>query len=295
DRAEPAAQARVPSGSVVVPEEEVHERVVEPPAAGEDDRRMLAEAEAPPDVEPEHQRGAERGPQAEPVASPRALGLLALQPARADVGEEGALDPREPDLAEREGHGEAMQDREPPFLVQEPEARAGEGIARVSAQLVRAAEYGARRDRAVAEEPVEADGIRAVERGAEVPPEIADQHVVLRGGAARHVLAGHITRRSTREARHEPDRHVVTGSIDRTGVEPQRVVLDEGEVVAREHAVPREVARVRAGVAAEESAVEEVLHVDPAAPLDPETELQAVELAERIAADEVAAVGLLVV
>src|SRR5690606_1112757 len=162
DPADPAAQARGPSGSVVVPEEEGHERVVEPPAAGEDDRRMLAEAEAPPDVEPEHQRGAERGPQAEPVASPRALGLLALQPARADVGEEGALDPREPDFAEREGHGEAMQDREPPFLVQEPEARAGEGIARVSAQLVRAAEYGARRDRAVAEEPVEADGIRAV-------------------------------------------------------------------------------------------------------------------------------------
>src|SRR5690606_10376077 len=100
--------------------------------AREEDRRELTHAEASSDVEPEHEWRAERGPQAEPVAAPGAFGLLALEPARADIAEDRALDPREPDLAEGEGHRQAVQDRESPFLVHEPEPGPGERESRVA-------------------------------------------------------------------------------------------------------------------------------------------------------------------
>src|SRR5690606_11782774 len=284
----------LPGDSEVEAEEEVHERVAEV-AVAEIDGRVGADLEAAADVEAQHERRAEGSAEAEAVAAPRPFRLLVLEPARAGIHEDRARDPGEPDLPEREREGEAVEDGETPFLVDQPDARARQRVAGVSAELVCAAEDGATRDGAVAVEAEQADRVRAVQRRAEIAPVVAEEDVVLRRHAALDLVAAHLTGQRAVEAGDRTRREVEPLAVDGPRRQPERVVLDEGEIVGRQDAFAREIPRVRPWVGPDEAAVEGILGVYAVAVLETEAQLDAVELGERIARQEIAAVGLLLV
>ncbi len=209
--------------------------------------------------------------------------------------EERALDAGEAELPEREREGEAVEDGEPPFLIDQPDAGARERVARVAAELVRAAEDGAAGDGAVAVEAEQSDRVRAEQGGAEIAPVVAEDDVVLGRDAARHLTAADLAGQRAIEAGDEASREVEPFAVDGPRGQPERVVLDVGEIVGREEAFAREVTHVRPGVRPQEAPAEGILDVDAIAALEPEPQLEAAELGERIAREEVASVGLLLV
>src|SRR5690606_25307801 len=96
--------------------------------------------------------------------------------------------------------------------------------------------------------------------------------------------------RFAHEARREPDGNVEALTVDGSGRQPECVVLDVRQVVGREQAGAREVARIIARIAAERALTETVLHVHPVTLLHAELQLDASVSAERVAGNEVGAV-----
>src|SRR5690554_1260446 len=292
-RGAPPGQPFAPSE--IEPEEEVDEGVAEVFVGVEDDGGHLADPEAAADVQAQDERRAEGGTEPEAVAAPGALRLVVLEPARAGVEEDRALDAGEADLAEREREREAVEDGEAPLLVDQPHAGARERVARVAAELVCSAENGAAGDGAIAVEAVQADRVRPEQRGAQVAPVVAEDDVVLRCDAACDLAAADLAGKRAVEARDEARGEVEALAVDGPRGQPERVVLDVGEVVGREEALAREIPQVRSGVGPQEAPTERVVDVHAIAALEPEPQLEAAELGERIAGEEVPAVGLFLV
>src|SRR5690606_26580058 len=262
-------------------EEEVDEGVVEVLAVAEDDGRWLADLEAAADVQAQHERRAEGCAEPEAVAAPGAVRLVVLEPARPGIDEERALDAGEAELPEREREGEAVEDGEPPFLIDQPDAGARERVARVAAELVRAAEDGAAGDGAVAVEAEQPDRVRAEQGGAEVAPVVAEDDVVLRGDAARDLTAADLAGQRAVEARDEAGREVEAFAVDGSCGQPECVVLDVREIVGRQESLAREVTRIRPGVGSDDALIERVFDIDAIAALEAEPQLEATELGER--------------
>src|SRR5690606_10352856 len=250
--------------------EEVDEGVAEVFVGVKDDGGHLADPEAAADVQAQDERRAEGGTEPEAVAAPGALRLMVLEPARAGVEEERALDAGEADLAEREREREAVEDGEPPLLVDQPDAGARERVARVAAKLVCSAEDGAARDGAIAVEAVQADRVRAEPRRAQVGPVVAEDDggpgADPAGDRAAADLAGKRAVEAGDEARGEVEALAVDGPRGQAG----RVVLDVGQIVGGEEALAREIPQVRPGVGPQEAPTERVVDVDAIAALEPE-------------------------
>src|SRR5690606_21863651 len=115
------------------------------------------------------------------------------------------------------------------------------------------------------------------------------------GCTARYGSARHLGWRGACEARDESDGDVEALAVDGAGRNPQRVVLHVRDVVRREDALARQVQRIGTRGAAEDAALERILRVRPVAALQPQLEFYAAELRERIAGQEISAVGDLLV
>src|SRR6266550_9266582 len=129
------------------------------------------------EVEPQHQRRAQRHAQTQTRAAQRAPLRAGGAPGAAQIGEQRALHAGKPSDAERESDRQELGDREAPFAVDEPRTGAGDvAVNGVAAQGPGAADIdrpGAIATGVVAE-PAQGDG--AAERRAEIASPIAGDH-----------------------------------------------------------------------------------------------------------------------
>src|SRR2546429_1674376 len=142
-RASPAGQAKRVAGSIVKPEEEVHEARAAAPR-GERIAGDVAGMEAVAEIEPQDERRSERHAQPQSRAAERAAVERRRGGGAPQIAEQRALHTREPRHAEREADREEVGDRETPLRVEEPGARARHvAVARIAAQPPRAADVHA--------------------------------------------------------------------------------------------------------------------------------------------------------
>src|SRR5258705_647752 len=197
-------------------------------------------------------------PETQTEASPGTRYRFEFLPRVAGIAEDGALDARQVQPAERDTEHEVVEEGETILEVREIEARAVDAAARIAAQRVRAAHDEALRIGAVRDPALKPHRERRPLAHAHIAAEIGAQREILR--VARVPVRGDRTGQ------------VVALAVAWAGGEPERVVADEGEGMAREEALA-----VRAVLA-------QLLVVVPLrAPLD------AAEARERIGGDERAA------